>query len=122
MRLMPASCAACEKELKVRGVPGMSSDVVVNEMSSEPNTTPSTAAAAPLKVLWPEMYSGKFGVTRNGVHVGSLTVSGLPPISALGMAVIGRQKLKAYLQSQAMIAASASAMFKRANRRAFWSS
>src|SRR5437667_5967919 len=122
MRLMPASSAASENELKLRDTPGRSSELVAKGMLSEPKKAASTVAAAPLNVLWPEVYSGKGGVTSSGVQVGSLVVSGLPSISALRMAVMGRQKLNVYLQSQAMIAASASAMFNNANNRAFCSS
>src|SRR5260221_8311845 len=116
---MPASGDAAEKESKLRVTPGSTSEAVVNGMSSVPQNAVSAAAAAPLNVLWPEMYSGKFGVTSSGVHVASLTVPGLPSLSAFGMAVTGRQKLKAYLQSHATMPASASAMFNSANSRAF---
>src|SRR5437870_2371463 len=105
MRLMPASSAAWENELKLRVTPGRSSESVVKGVLSEPKKAASTTAAAPLKVLWPEMYSGNGGVTSSGVQVESLTVSGLPSVSALRMAVMGRQKSKAYLQSQAMMPA-----------------
>jgi hypothetical protein len=56
-----------------------------------PNVAESTAAAAALKVLWPEMYSGKFGVTSSGVQFGSAWTLGLPVEAAAGMAVTGRQ-------------------------------
>src|SRR5437899_1747616 len=52
-------------------------------------------------------------------QVWSGSVSGLPSVSALRMAVTGRQKSKAYLASQAQMAASAMARFNNANKRAF---
>src|SRR4051812_28001835 len=116
---MPASLAAALNEGNARVTPGKSSDVVVNGMSSEPKNSASTAAAAPLKVLCPETHSGNGGVTSKGVHEPSATVSGFPSVSALRMAVIGRQKLYRYLQSQATIPASARAKLSNAKRRAF---
>ena len=73
-----------------------------------PNTLASTAAAAPLNVLWPETYSGNGGVMRSETQAGSATVASLPSVSAWRMAVIGLQNSDEYLASQSMIAASAS--------------
>ena len=88
-------------------------------MLSRPKKSFSTAAAAPLKLEWPEMYVGNGGVTISGVQAGSAVVSGLPSVSAARMPVTGRQKSVAYLASQAMIAASAIATLSIANSRAF---
>src|SRR5438128_437085 len=46
----------------------------------EPKNASSTTAAAPLNVLWPETYSGKGGVVKNGIQVGSATTAGLTPL------------------------------------------
>ena len=82
MRLMPASAAASENEWKLREKPGIASDVVENAISSEPKNAASTVAAALLKVLWPEVYSGKGGVSMSGVHAGSFSVAGFLSVSA----------------------------------------
>src|SRR2546425_5547217 len=113
MRLIPASCAAALKEEKLRTTPGISSDSVVKGMSP-PKRAASTAAAAPLKVLCPDVYSGNGGVTSSGVQPASFSVSTGGSRSPLRIAVTGRQNSNLYLQSQEMIAASASAMFKSA--------
>src|SRR5438132_769530 len=39
-------------------------------------------AAAALNVLWPETYSGKFGVARSGAHAGSGRTAALPAVAA----------------------------------------
>src|SRR5260221_8345138 len=75
--------------------------------------------AAPLKVLWPEMYSGNGGVVSNETQLVSIKVSGLLSRSPCWIAVIGRQVLYLYLASQAAMPASAIARFKSANTRAF---
>src|SRR5262245_9070167 len=54
----------------------------------------------------------------NELHAGSGSVAAFPSESAARMAVTGRQKLKKYFASQAQMAASASAMFMSAKRRA----
>src|SRR4051794_26193149 len=118
MRLRPASSAASEKRLNERVTPGKVSEVVVKRTSSVPKKEARTAAAAPLKVLCPEVYDGKGGVVSSGAQLGSGAVSGLPSRSASWMAVTGRQKAKLYLQSQQVMPASARAMLSRANRRA----
>jgi hypothetical protein len=68
-----------------RGCAGCES-VVVAEFSRE------IAAAAPLKVEWPDVYSGNGGVTISGRQFGSATVSGLPSRSPRLIAVTGRQR------------------------------
>src|SRR5260370_6027613 len=80
-----------------------------------PKSEMRACAIAPLISLWPEGYSGYAGVARNGTQLGS-AVMRYP--SALRMALIGRQKLYAYFESQQAIAASAAAMFRIANTRA----
>src|SRR5437899_6799676 len=80
-----------------------------------PKSEMRACAIAPLISLWPEGYSGYAGVARNGTQLGS-GVMRYP--SALRMALSGRQKLNAYFESQQAIAASAAAMFRRANSRA----
>src|SRR5437868_5303425 len=119
-RLIPASSAAWEKLVNERVTPGIASDVVVKAVWS-PKNAARTVLAAPLKVLWPESYDGKLGVVRSGVQVGSAAVAGLPSVSAARMAVIGRQKLYVYFASQQAIPASARAMSRAANSRAFCS-
>ena len=57
-----------------------------------PKVLARTVAAAPLRLEWPEGYSGWAGVIRSGVQLGSAVVSGLPSVSASGIAVTGRQK------------------------------
>ena len=71
---------------------------------------------APLISLWAEGYSGNGGVARKGTQFGSGVIRNP---SALRIALIGRQKLYVYFVSQQAIAASAAAMFRRANNRAF---
>jgi hypothetical protein len=58
-----------------------------------PKAFVNTADAAPLKVLCPEMYSGKGGVLINGSQFGSALVRLFPSLSAPRIAVIGRQVL-----------------------------
>src|SRR5262249_46669617 len=117
MRLRPASSAADWKLANDRSTPGSASELVTN--GSPPNNRVRTVAAAPLKVLWPEMYSGNGGVAISGSQLGSAAVAGLPSVSASGIAVTGRQNplppTKKYFASQATMAASASAMFNSAN-------
>src|SRR5262247_1774973 len=73
-----------------------------------------TCAIAPLISLWADGYSGCAGVARKESQFGSGVIRNP---SALRMALIGRQKLYVYFESQQAIAASAEAMFKRANIR-----
>src|SRR5262245_32237175 len=82
MRLNPLSSAADAKEGKERCTPGKSSEPTVKATSSVPKNKARTAAAAPLKVLWPEVYSGNGGVSNNGTQVASEIVSGLSSESA----------------------------------------
>jgi len=78
------------------------------------------AAAAPLIEAWAEGYSGKAGVpglkkSSHGSHVGSAS-AGVRPSR---IAVIGRQKLYRYLESQQAMTASAMVTFNKANRWTF---
>src|SRR5262245_15086890 len=120
MRLCPASSAAAAKLANDRVTPGKSS--VVSEKLVGPNTASSTVLAAPLNVLCPDVYVGKFGVTSNGTHVASGVVAALLSWPASRIAVIGRHRLYWYLQSQATMPASASARSNSANSRAFCTS
>src|SRR5262245_30432962 len=115
---MPASAAASLKRLKERTTPGSASDVVVKSISSVPKNLASAAAAAPLKVLWPDVYDGNGGVFRSGIHWGSAVSFSFFNSPALRMAVTGRQKSHLNLHSQQQIAASASATFRSAKSRA----
>ena len=54
----------------------MSSELIVNAVFG-PKTDARMVLAAPLKVLCPEAYEGKFGVFQRGVHVGSGVFLGL---------------------------------------------
>src|SRR5262245_2044117 len=119
MRLWPASAAAAEKLANERVTPGRKSDPVVKLTASVPKKFTNTAAADELKVLWPEVYDGKFGVPKSGVQVESCVVAALPSASAPRIAVTGRQKLTTYFASHATIAASATARPIWANSRAF---
>src|SRR5262245_58893967 len=92
MRLRPASCDAAEKLAYERVTPGRSSEVAVKLTLSVPKNPARAAAAAALTVLCPDVYDGCAGVTISGVQFGSARVSGLPSLSALRMAVTGRQK------------------------------
>src|SRR3954468_13431640 len=103
MRLCPASAAAWAKLEKWRGATWSAGSPRSLKANRGPKNAVRRVAAAALKVLCPEMYAGNGGVTRSGVQVGSATVGGLPSRSAWRIAVTGRQRLKAYLQSQATI-------------------
>src|SRR5215470_11556578 len=63
-------------------------------------------------------YSGCIGVSPSGTHDASRGVAALPVMSALRIAVSGRQKLYAYLASITAMIASLPAMATRASRRA----
>src|SRR5688572_9130821 len=99
-RLSADSKAACEKLLNERSATAGFSDGSVKESRSLPKNCARTAAAAPLKVLCPDVYVGKLGVVISGVQAVSATVAGLPSPAASRMPVTGRQKLVAYLVSQ----------------------
>ena len=61
-------------------LPSMSDGVTKGTLS--PKIDPSTAAAALLKVLWPEIYSGNGGVLISGVHDASAEVCEFPSRAA----------------------------------------
>src|SRR5205807_7904113 len=114
MRLSPASWAAAEKLSNDRATPGSPSEVMSNRTASVPNAAASTAAAAPLNELCPDVYDGNGGVSRSGCQSGSGVTSGSPSRPAARTAVAGRQKSNRYLQSQQAIATSASATLSAA--------
>src|SRR5262245_11454928 len=60
-------------------------------MASVQKNPASTADAAPLYELCPEIHSGEPALPPRGFQVGSATVSGFPSRSACGMACAGRQ-------------------------------
>src|SRR5947208_2393668 len=92
MRLIPASAAASLKRWNERRTPGSASEVVVKLTSSVPKNFASAAAAAPLKVLCPEVYVGNGGVGKSGFHAGSAASFGFFSAVASWIAVTGRQK------------------------------
>src|SRR5262245_52549347 len=118
MRLRPASAAAAEKLVKERRMPGTPSEVVSNATWSVAKKLRRAVAAAPLKVLWPDVYEGNGGVGSNGSQSGSGAVSGLPSRSAWRMAVTGRQNSSANLMIQQTRPASARLRLSSANKRA----
>jgi len=72
--------------------PGAESVATLNVTPSSQKNPASTAAPAPLNVLWPDQYSGVPPMPpARGVQDGSASVSGLPSVSASRMAVPGRQ-------------------------------
>src|SRR5947209_6409485 len=122
MRLMPASAAAAEKLANERRTPGRPSEVVSKRTRSVPKKFASAAAAAPLKLLCPDVYAGNGGVSSSGVQLRSAGAAGLPLSSDSRMAVIGRQNANVNLHHQHRIAVSAMLTFSSANRRAFCAS
>src|ERR1700675_2562618 len=94
-RASAISATAAEKLGNDR-VPGRTSEMTVNGVSS-PNAAPSTHAADPLTVEWPEGYSGWAGVplgreSSHGVQLGSGSVLAFPSASPSRIAVMGLQK------------------------------
>jgi hypothetical protein len=66
--------------------------VCVKRMRSAQKNPASAAAAAPLKELCPDTYSGELPtLPAREVQVGFGAVSGLPSVSASRIAVVGRQ-------------------------------
>src|ERR1700693_4132664 len=113
---MAASLGAWSKPVKGRVTPEPPGLVLpMLKAVLGPKMESRTVAAAPLKVLWPLTYSGNGGVLISGRQEGSAERPGLPPPAL--MAVMGRQKLKAYLASQATMAASPIATFSSASIR-----
>src|SRR5580765_2589722 len=107
------------KVVQWRSKPGLVGLVAVNATpGSSSKSSRRTVAMAPLTVVCPETYSGKFGVATRGVQPGSASVARLSSSSARWIAVTGRQKLKAYFASQHAIRASAPATFMSAKARA----
>jgi hypothetical protein len=117
-RALAISDVAAEKLVKLR-VPGRTSEVVLNAVSS-PKASARVNAAAPLTVEWPDGYSGYAGVpdgntSSKGSQAGSGPTAPLP----VRIAVIVRQNTYRYLPSQQAIPASAMDTFSTANNRAF---
>src|SRR4029077_516251 len=83
----------------------------ISGMSAVPNTALTTPTTAPLWMQCAHGYSGGIGVLSIGCQVASRSVVGLPSLSPLRIAVIGRQKSYLYLASITAIMASASAAF-----------
>src|ERR1700759_128297 len=84
------------EKLENERVPGRTSEVTVNGVSS-PNAAARMAAAAPLTVECPDGYSRWAGVpggkkSSHGVQAESGSVAELPSVSPPRIAVIGRQK------------------------------
>src|ERR1043166_9020241 len=92
-------------------------EVTLNELCS-PKDCDSMWVAAPLAQECAEGYSGKGGVTINGVQAGSGLVASLPSEAADWIALIGRQMLNVYFASQQPIKASAIPTLTRASSRA----
>src|ERR1700730_6113919 len=100
-------------------VPARDSEVTVKDVLSR-KMEARTNAAEPLIEAWAEGYSGKAGVpglkkSSQGSHVVSASVGVRPS----RIAVIGRQKLYRYLESQQAMTASAMVTFNNANRWTF---
>src|SRR5258708_38606827 len=118
-RALATSATASEKLENVR-VPGRTSEVTLNAVSS-PNAAARTNAAEPLTVEWPDGYSGCGGVpmsgkkSNHGTQVGPASAG----VSPVRFALIGRQKTQRYLPSQQTIPASSIVTFSVANSRAF---
>src|SRR6202040_3242484 len=87
-------------------------------MSSVPSTDLITAATDELTMQCAHGYSGCSGVTSIGCQLGSRWVAELPSMSALRMAVTGRQNSYLYLASITAMIASSSATDTRARKRA----
>src|SRR5947209_19287549 len=117
MRAFFTSSSASLKLRNERVVPIMTSFVMVKRVRL-PNSFGSTAVAAPHPHEWRDGYSGCPGVANSGVHAASTAVAEFQSVSALRMAVMGRQKLYVYFASQHAMAASAIAMFIAASSRA----
>src|SRR5947209_7935330 len=105
MRLMPASWAAAPKPSNSRTTPGSPSESEPKRTPSPPKNSASAAAAAPLKVLCPDVYDGNGGVGNSGSQSGSGASAGSCSEPADRTAVTGRQTSKRYLHSQQAMAA-----------------
>src|SRR5262245_56534546 len=88
-------------------------------MSSAQKNAASVAAAAALKMLWPDQYSGLAPMPPAlGAHPGSASVSGLPSVWLSRMAVAGRQRWWTYFEVTVGATVSLIEMLTRANSRA----
>src|SRR3954447_11349087 len=98
MRLTVASSAASVKLWNERSTPGTALEVALKEKSL-PYWDGSILAGAALMVPCAPGYAGSRAVADSGVQFGSAVVSGLPSLSALRIAVTGRQNAYVYLAS-----------------------
>jgi hypothetical protein len=73
--------AAASKLVKLRVIFGKPTEPLL-KLKLAPKALVKTADAAPLKVLCPEMYSGKGGVFNKGSQFGSAVVLLFPSLSA----------------------------------------
>src|SRR5215813_14677612 len=106
------------RRVHLRVTPGAVALVMETSGMSLPNRLCRTTAAAADVMQWAHGYSGCIGVSPSGTHDASRGVAALPVVSALRIAVSGRQKLYAYLASITAMMASLPAMATRASRRA----
>src|SRR5262249_56564384 len=67
--------------------------MAISGISSAPSVALTTPATLPLRMQCAHGYSGCIGVSAIGCQVASRSVAGLPSISAVRIAVTGRQKL-----------------------------
>ena len=84
-----------------------------------PNTDSRTPTDRPLMMAACDGYSGCIGVSLSGIQPGSRSVASLLSMSALRIAVTGRQKLYVNLASQSVMKVLAMPTLSSANRRAF---
>src|SRR5437588_9369865 len=92
--------------------------IAISGMSTVPSTALITPATVPLWMQCEQGYSGCIGVLAIGCHVASRSVAGLPSISPLRIAVIGRQKWYLYFASRTAMSESSSATVASAMKRA----
>src|SRR5712672_4587071 len=90
-------------------------------MSAVPRAASMAEAIAPLMMQCAHGYSGCIGVASIGCQAASRSVAGLPSMSPLRIAVIGRQNSYLYLASKTAIKASAVATENSAIKRALFS-
>src|ERR1700730_10519376 len=82
--------------------------MAISGISAVPSTALTAPATEPLWMQCAHGYSGCIGVGAIGCQVATRSVAGLPSISPLRIAVIGRQKLQWYFASNAAMLASVS--------------
>src|SRR5207247_10343181 len=84
--------------------------IAISGISSLPSAVLTTPATLPLRMQCAHGYSGCIGVSAIGCQAASRSVAGLLSISALRIAVTGRQKLYWYLASNTPAHASLGAI------------